>query len=61
MAIKINVAYLKRRGFDQSTRSGKYLTPKCSQCQALVIQGVATHEHGCPNLRASITYLQRGG
>lgn len=37
-------------GFDQSRRSGfGSFTVRCSQCQALVICGVPTHEHGCPN------------
>lgn len=40
---------LKARGFDLSTRSGKYLRPRCSQCEVLVIQGVACHETGCPH------------
>jgi hypothetical protein len=29
----------------------KYLTVKCDQCEALVINGVACHEAGCPNHR----------
>jgi hypothetical protein len=45
-------ASLIRRGFDKShpipfergARVG------CSQCQALCINGVACHEHGCPNI-----------
>jgi hypothetical protein len=24
---------------------------RCSQCEALVINGIATHERGCPNIR----------
>jgi hypothetical protein len=40
---------LRDRGFDQTTRNGKYLRPKCSQCETLVINGVACHEAGCPN------------
>ena len=41
---------LKRRGFDQTykIRNGGYRV-KCSQCEALVINGVATHETGCIN------------
>lgn len=48
---KINTQWFKRRGFDLTTRSGKYLRPKCSQCQVLVINGTACHETGCPNAR----------
>lgn len=46
---KVNVAWLKRRGFDLSYRSDGYLKPRCSQCEVLVINGVACHETGCPN------------
>lgn len=44
-------ASLRNRGFDQSyydKDSGAYRV-KCSQCEALCINGTATHEHGCPN------------
>ena len=43
---------LKRRGFDmtKSYRDGTVL-PRCSQCQAMCINGVACHETGCPNQR----------
>ncbi len=43
---------LKRRGFDR-TKSYKagFVRPVCSQCQALVIQGMACHETGCPNAK----------
>lgn len=38
-------------GFDDSyiTEAGG-VRVRCSQCQALVINGHATHEHGCPNI-----------
>ncbi len=41
---------LKRQGFDQtkSFRSG-VVRAKCSQCEVMVIQGIACHETGCPN------------
>lgn len=44
---------LRQRGFDQTTydRRTGYYRPRCSQCQALVINGVACHETGCPNSR----------
>lgn len=40
---------LRALGFDQSTRSGKYLRPVCSQCEACVINGTPCHETGCPH------------
>lgn len=41
---------LKRRGFDLTTsQKCGTVRPKCSQCQAMVIQGLACHETGCPN------------
>lgn len=43
------IAQLKKQGFDESTRDGKYNRVKCSQCEALVIMGTPTHERGCPN------------
>lgn len=47
---------LRQRGFDQSTFhpnpvEGPSWRPRCSQCEALVINGVACHEAGCPNSR----------
>ena len=43
---------LKDRGFDMSEKgeNGVCLV-QCSQCEALVISGVACHEQGCPNER----------
>ncbi len=47
---------LHDRGFDQSRRAGWTIRagrrmstyrPGCSQCQVLVINGVACHESGC--------------
>ena len=39
-------------GFDKSIAvEHEHVRVVCSQCQALVINGVATHEHGCPNAR----------
>jgi hypothetical protein len=42
---------LRRRGFDLTTynRSTGYYRVRCSQCEALVINGIACHETGCPN------------
>ena len=49
----MNRATLHQHGFDQSVRvpskSPRQWTVKCSQCNALVINGVPTHEKGCPN------------
>lgn len=44
---------LRRAGFDLTSyhRDTGYYRPKCSQCEALVINGVACHERGCPNKR----------
>lgn len=41
---------LRRQGFDDSYRSdsGGYRV-RCSQCEAIVINGMACHETGCPN------------
>ena len=39
---------LEAHGFD-AIAPGRFARPKCSQCEALVINGVATHEIGCPN------------
>lgn len=43
----------RRDGFDRSrvTHDG-YVKVSCSQCEALVINGVACHEQGCPNIRS---------
>lgn len=44
---------LRKQGFDSSRydRSDKSWKVGCSQCQAMVIQGIACHENGCPNSR----------
>lgn len=47
------VSELRARGFDQTVRRGVYARVSCSQCEALVINGVATHEPGCPNALAA--------
>ena len=46
------ISSLKRLGFDQSYRAtrGGPVTVKCSQCEALVINGVPAHEQRCPNI-----------
>jgi len=42
---------LRKKGFDKTEydRSTGYYRVKCSQCEALVINGVACHERGCMN------------
>lgn len=54
MASGIGQLYqLRLHGFDASKHkpftSNFYV--RCSQCQAMCINGVATHEHGCPNAK----------
>jgi len=39
------------RGFDQTYIRGGAVHLVCSQCEALAINGMATHEQGCPNAR----------
>ena len=41
---------LLARGFDLTCISrASGIRVRCSQCEALVINGIATHETGCPN------------
>lgn len=48
-------ASLKARGFDLTKydRSERAYRVLCSRCEALVINGVACHERGCPNARTT--------
>ena len=41
---------LQSEGFDKcyELESGG-VKVRCAQCEALVVQGIAIHEHGCPN------------
>ena len=44
---------LKAKGFDLSTQdkhSIRHLNPRCSRCVVSVINGVPTHERGCPHI-----------
>jgi hypothetical protein len=41
---------LESQGFDSSYISGQGVRVGCSQCQALCINGTATHETGCSNV-----------
>lgn len=53
MARKLNTArmldVLESRGFDNSYETENGVRVACSQCDALTINGHATHETGCPN------------
>jgi len=40
---------LLSRGFDNTRVYPNSLAPRCSQCEALVINGIAAHEPSCPN------------
>jgi hypothetical protein len=42
---------LRDRGFDDSTvvPFRRAWIPRCSQCEALIINGTPCHEQGCPN------------
>jgi len=46
------IRQLQSRGFDAcySVRGGG-VGVRCSQCEALVINGIACHEQSCPNER----------
>lgn len=47
---KVTLRRLKERGFDRSYKlASRGWKVACSQCEALVINGVACHESGCPN------------
>ncbi len=39
------------RGFDQSYECGGGWHVACSACEAKVVNGVACHEHRCPNAK----------
>ena len=42
----------EQKGFDKSyVTEDKNVRVRCSQCQAMVINGVPVHERGCPNER----------
>lgn len=49
---RVTLDELHARGFDGAAHTfgrPNLISVSCSQCQALVINGIATHEHGCPN------------
>jgi hypothetical protein len=43
---------LRSLGFDRAEHVPftTHYRVRCSQCEALVINGIATHERGCPNM-----------
>lgn len=45
------LADLRAEGFDQCSPipHTKRIRIRCSQCEVVVINGIATHEQGCPN------------
>lgn len=45
----MNLKQVKALGFDSSKRNGNHISVRCSQCEAVVINGVACHERGCPH------------
>jgi len=55
MAKMSGLALLRSRGFDGSKHipGTKRYRIKCSQCQAMTINGIPVHERGCPNDRRS--------
>lgn len=51
--MRVILEKLQSRGFDSSyitgDREANDYVEGCSQCQAVAVNGVACHEHGCPN------------
>lgn len=45
----MTLSELETHGFDRSHAEANHLYVGCSQCEPLVIQGIPTHETGCPN------------
>jgi hypothetical protein len=47
----MNLSTLRALGFDRAEHVPftKQYSVRCSQCDALAINGVPTHERGCPN------------
>ena len=52
-ARSLEILQLKRMGFDKSHRTerGGGITLKCSQCEAMCVNGTPLHEAGCPHDR----------
>ena len=52
VALHTQLEQRQAEGFDRSyVSSAEYVTIRCSQCDALVINGHACHEMGCQNRR----------
>lgn len=49
MTRQATVEILKAQGFDDTKLEGGKIYLKCSQCSAIIINGVACHETGCYN------------
>lgn len=43
------IPWLKRMGFDRSFRKDGSNKVRCSQCEAMCVNGHPIHERGCPN------------
>ena len=43
------LSILHGEGFNESYKHKDYIRVKCSNCEALVINGIACHEAGCDN------------
>ena len=42
---------LRKQGFDRSYHYVRSYKVRCSQCEAVCINGIPTHETGCPNAK----------
>ena len=51
---------LRKRGFKATyDKESRGYHVHCDQCQALCINGVATHEQGCPNAKGTDALRRR--
>lgn len=48
--LELILSGVKARGFDQSYMARGFVRVRCSECEAVVINGMPTHEQGCRNL-----------
>jgi hypothetical protein len=53
---KIAKQLREKQGFDKTTVDQKdgRVRVACSQCEATITSGVASHESGCPHIRRSL-------
>lgn len=52
--IESRLLRVHNKGFDLSTidpEDSRCIMVRCSQCESMVINNIATHEYGCPNDR----------